>query len=233
MRTGYNTDVRYRERVFHVQTEDKGLNNPFIESVVYFGGQVLAAKRVGYSDLLQEGKAGDAISTRMDHQHRMMIAAIRTGKLDAKLKDVLGAELSDETRFADGRSTGVTPSLLEQARSEEGPTLDQVILDYLTAEAQHEQLELALLGDTFAAGRTSRVSVRATSARSGLPVAGAQVTVKLISTVREPVLLGQGTTDDDGVLRVDVVVPSLPGGIAAVIVSATSLVGSSELKHLL
>src|SRR4051794_22707590 len=35
MITGYNTDVRYRERVFHVQTEDKGLQNPSIETVVY------------------------------------------------------------------------------------------------------------------------------------------------------------------------------------------------------
>jgi hypothetical protein len=51
--------------------------------------------------------------------------------------------------------------------------------------------------------------------------------------VREPVVLSHGTTDDDGLLRVDVAVPTLPGGMAAVIVSATSLVGSSEVKQLL
>src|SRR5687768_6064298 len=56
MITGYNTDVRYRERVFHVQTEDKGLANPCIESVVYYGGQVLAARRASYADLVEEGK---------------------------------------------------------------------------------------------------------------------------------------------------------------------------------
>jgi hypothetical protein len=236
MITGYNTDVRYRERVFHVQTEDKGINNPYIESVVYYGGQVMAAKRATYADLLQQGQGSDAIAGRMDSQHRMMIAAIRSGKLDGKLRAVIGPD-ADETRLADGRDNSgprsTSSSLLDQARDEEGPTLDQVILDYLTSEAQQEQLALVLTGEAFAAGRTSRVAVRATSVRSGLPVAGAQVTVKLISTVREPVVLGHGTTDDEGLLRVDVAVPTLHGGMAAVIVSATSLVGSSEVKQIL
>ncbi len=236
MRTGYNTDVRYKERVFHVQTEDKGLNNPYIESVVYFGGQVMAAKRATYADLLQQGQGGDAIGSRMENQHRMMIAAIRSGKLDGKLREVIGPD-SDETRLADGRENsgarGTASTLLDQARDDEGPTLDQVILDYLTSEAHHEQLALVLTGEAFSAGRTSHVAVRATSVRSGLPVAGAQVTVKLISTVREPVVLGHGTTDDEGLLRVDVAVPTLHGGMAAVIVSATSLVGSSEVKQIL
>ena len=52
MITGYNTDVRHGEVVYHVQTEDKGAANPFIESLVYVGGQVLASKRASYADLL-------------------------------------------------------------------------------------------------------------------------------------------------------------------------------------
>ncbi len=42
MITGYNTDVRHGEVVLHVQTEDKGLDNPYLESVIYVRGQVLA-----------------------------------------------------------------------------------------------------------------------------------------------------------------------------------------------
>jgi hypothetical protein len=235
MITGYNTDIRYREKVFHVQTEDKGLGNPTIESVVYFGGQVLAAKRSSYADLIQEGKGNDAISTRMDHQHRMMIAAIRAGKLDPKLREVFGPEaIADETRIADRPgTTAAIPTLLDQARDDSGPTLDQVILDYLTSEAQHEQLELALAGDPLALGRSSQMAVRATSGRSGLPVSGAQVTVKMISTVREPVVLAQGMTDDEGIFETQVEVPAVSGGMAAVIVSANSLVGSNEIKQFL
>ena len=234
MITGYNTDIRYREKVFHVQTEDKGLGNPFIESVVYHGGQVLATKRASYADILQEGKGTEAISARMDHQHRMMIAAIRAGKLDPKLREVFGPEIvpADETRVAASRPA-VPVTLLDQARDDSGPTLDQVILDYLTSEAQHEQLELALAGDPLALGQSSQMAVRATSGRSGLPVSGAQVVVKMISTVREPLVLAQGSTDDEGIFQAKVDLPALTGGMAAVIVSANSLVGSNEIKQLL
>ena len=38
MITGYNTDVRHGNRIFHVQTEDKGLGNPKIETLIYVGG---------------------------------------------------------------------------------------------------------------------------------------------------------------------------------------------------
>src|SRR5215204_2533967 len=88
MITGYNTDVRHNEVVLHVQTEDKGLANPFIESLVYVGGQVLASKRASYAEMLAEGKEEKDIVALMDHQHRTMIAAIRHGKLDAKLQSL-------------------------------------------------------------------------------------------------------------------------------------------------
>jgi len=39
--TGFNTDIKHGERVFHVQTEDRGLTNPVIESLVYVGGEIL------------------------------------------------------------------------------------------------------------------------------------------------------------------------------------------------
>ena len=91
MITGYNTDVRHGEVVFHVQTEDKGVSNPFIESLVYVGGQVLASKRASYAEMLAEGKEEKEIVALMDHQHRTMIAAIRHGKLDAKLASLTAA----------------------------------------------------------------------------------------------------------------------------------------------
>ena len=85
MITGYNTDVRHNDVVFHVQTEDKGISNPFIESLVYVGGQVLASKRASYAEMIAEGKEDKDIVALMDHQHRTMIAAIRHGKLDSKM----------------------------------------------------------------------------------------------------------------------------------------------------
>ncbi|HRC84229.1 MAG TPA: hypothetical protein PK413_01320 [Thermoanaerobaculia bacterium] len=86
---GYNTDVRHGDVVFHVQTEDKGTENPYIETLVYVGGRVVAAKRGSYSQLLAEGKGPPEISAMMETQHRAIIAAIKQGRFDAKLEGLL------------------------------------------------------------------------------------------------------------------------------------------------
>ena len=55
MLTGYNTDVPHEGVVYHVQTEDKGLETPIVLSLVYLGGAILASKRAPYDDLIAAG----------------------------------------------------------------------------------------------------------------------------------------------------------------------------------
>src|SRR5580693_668558 len=338
MITGYNTDVRHGEVVFHVQTEDKGAGNPFIESLVYVGGQVVATKRAGYADLLAEGKDDKEIIALMDHQHRTMIAAIRHGKLDGRLAALssraggsitVAGDLSDDLdpipslasaaaaalgalgaaapghapapvpagsthapvapasapprapvppgaapapplgavpagsasappRGAAPASAPVLPRPLAAGAPAAGGggaggmagagapfarppaaaaperTLDQVILEYLTNEADQEQLVLLLDGDSqLGLGRRAALALRATSSKSGQPIAGAQVSVRMISTVSEPRILAHGRTDDQGALPLAFEIPTLDRGTAALIITAVSSIGRAELKHLL
>jgi hypothetical protein len=241
MITGYNTDVRHQDVVFHVQTEDKGQDNPYIESLVYVGGQVLAARRASYTDLIDGGHGDKAVLARMEKQHRAMIAAIRRGKLDGKLAELLG----DGGRSGTGRaSTGPLPEVAA-ARPEPGKgagvfdeegdrTLDQVILDYLSSEAEQEQLILMIDGEPdFAVGQSCAVHLRAASSKSGTPVADADVTVRMISTVAEPRTLVSGSTGADGGLHLEFTVPRLGRGTAALIITAVSDFGRAELKQLL
>ena len=44
MITGFNTDVKFEDNVYHVQTEDRGLDNPMFESLIYIGGSIVAKK---------------------------------------------------------------------------------------------------------------------------------------------------------------------------------------------
>jgi hypothetical protein len=221
MLTGYNTDVSYRERAYHVQTEDKGVGNPYIESLIYVGGQVVAAKRTGYAPLLEEGRGKDAIVAMMDHQHQAMIAAIRAGRFDARV-----AELFDRSP-----KTGVKdrPITLGGERS-----LDEVILDYLVSESQQDHLELGLdEGFELGAGKRARLTVRAQTSREGVPVGEVEVTFKLISTTSAPRVLQRGRTDALGALTVDFDVPLSDDGTSALIITGSSALGSSELKLLL
>lgn len=238
MIAGYNTDVRHADVVFHVQTEDKGTANPFIESLVYVGGRVLAAKRASYAGLLAEGKGSDAISDLMDGQHRTVIAAIRQGKFDDKLHLMLGkAAAAPMTAVAAAAAAALSEPadvLAATKITEAETTLDQVILEYLTSEAEREQLRLAVDGEpALSVGLPARVRLLATSSRSGQPVTGAQVDVKLISTVAEARTLATGETDSGGGVQLSFLIPDLTGGAAALIITAASPIGSAELKHLL
>jgi hypothetical protein len=80
--TGFNTDVKHKNRVFHIQTEDKGEANPYVESLVYVGGEILATKRTSYAEVVQTGRDDHAVQDLMEQQHRTMIAAIQRGRFD-------------------------------------------------------------------------------------------------------------------------------------------------------
>ena len=244
MITGYNTDVRHNEVVFHVQTEDKGEGNPTIESLVYVGGQVLATKRASYADLLSEGKDDKSIVALMDHQHRTMIAAIRHGKFDERLVALNGmrAGVRAEGRPGSGEHAMLQVPLSPAASAAPGViaaraaerSLDQVILEYLTNEADQEQLLLLFDGEPdLQRGGTSTVALRTRSSKSGSPVGNAQVSVKMISTIAEPRTLSAGRTDEQGTIRLSFEIPAMVRGTAALIIAAVSSIGRAELKHLL
>jgi len=249
MITGYNTDVRHNDVVFHVQTEDKGTDNPFIESLVYVGGQVLAAKRASYANLLANGTQDKAVVELMERQHRTVIAAIKNGRFDEKLDDRMGAKEATAASPSQAGQAGAPtktsqvaapadlPSPAAAERDEEPiteRTLDQVILEYLTNEADQEQLLLTVDSDTqFVLGEATAIALRTTSSKSGQPVPGARVQVRMISTVADPRVLAAGETDGDGELGLSFNIPSLDRGTAALIISAASPVGNAEIKHLL
>ena len=82
MITGYNTDVEHDGVVYHVQTEDKGLDSPLILSLVYSGGAILASKRSHYDDLIASGFSEEALAERLKRQHRLICAAIHAGRIE-------------------------------------------------------------------------------------------------------------------------------------------------------
>ena len=82
MITGFNTDIEHEGVVYHVQTEDKGLDSPIILSLVYVGGTILASKRSPYEDLIATGFSDEVLAERLKRQHRLICAAINSGRID-------------------------------------------------------------------------------------------------------------------------------------------------------
>ena len=208
MITGYNTDVRHGNRVFHVQTEDKGVANPKIETLIYVGGEILDSYRSSYDDLLANPPVGEtAIQGRMDEQHRAVIRDIKNGKYDL-----------------------TPPDLLEQQAFNDRP-LDQAILEFLQQEGDVDTLELVLdqpLKPTF--GNLFQVQIRARLCQSQSPVAGAEVNVKLVSSLKKATGLLSGRTSSEGLFTGEVQLPPSQPGQCAVVISCTSDQGFDEVK---
>ena len=80
--TGFNTDIEHDGVIYHVQTEDKGLDSPIILSLVYTGGTILASKRSPYEDLIAEGFSDEVLAERLKRQHRLICAAIHSGRIN-------------------------------------------------------------------------------------------------------------------------------------------------------
>lgn len=95
MITGFNTDVPHRDRVYHVQTEDRGTkDNPVLESLVYIGGTIIAKKLTPYADKISEGANEAAIALLLKKQHQVIIAAIKAGRIEELVK--YSAKYSDQ-----------------------------------------------------------------------------------------------------------------------------------------
>lgn len=82
MITGFNTDIEYDGVVYHVQTEDKGLDKPVIMSLVYTGGEIIASKRSPYDDLIDSGFDETVLTERLNRQHKLICAAIHQGRIE-------------------------------------------------------------------------------------------------------------------------------------------------------
>ena len=82
MITGFNTDVKYKGVVYHVQTEDKGTTNPLIETLIYKGGEILGSRRLPYAELVKGSDDEAAITKLMEDQHKGMIMEVKRGRFE-------------------------------------------------------------------------------------------------------------------------------------------------------
>jgi hypothetical protein len=257
MLTGYNTDVSYGGVVYHVQTEDKGIGNPIILSLVYQGGTILAAKRTPYGDLVQEGQVDEVELVKMlERQHRIIVAALQAGKSERLIQ--LSRQNSEQS--GDSRpplpTTGEIPvgRVLEAAappkaarhkaeaavkhappQSPRSPqaSLEQMISSYVPPVAPQERLRVELLTSPhFCAGERARVRV-AVSFGGARAAADAAVTLQIVGTrIGAQSLLAR--TDRCGVADFQVNIPPFTTGAAALILKAIEAHGQeAEVKFLI
>ena len=109
MITGSNTNVRYRGKLFHVQTEDSGKRNPHVISHLFLGGTILASDKTDYSDQLdlESETLEKDVKALIDVQHKSMLERLKSGDFNAVIDQRLGADTAtrNEERAAEGSDT--------------------------------------------------------------------------------------------------------------------------------
>jgi len=79
---GFNTDFKYRGETYHVQTEDNGVGNPVVVTLLYHKGAILASRRTPYQDLVGKPGFEQELMGLMKSQHKDLMRALLAGTYD-------------------------------------------------------------------------------------------------------------------------------------------------------
>jgi hypothetical protein len=81
--TGFNHNIKHKGKVYHVQTEDSGVNNPHIITHLFVGGNILASKKTSYADILNAENLAEVVRELMEEQHKEMLRNLINGVYDS------------------------------------------------------------------------------------------------------------------------------------------------------
>ncbi len=110
MVVGFNHNFRYQGEVYHIQTEDSGVNSPNIVTLLYQGGTILASKKTSYADIAKVDNLDQVVEELMKEQHKGMLRSLKAGEFDAVIE-----------RFKAGKK--VTPQITEGEKVSEPPVV--------------------------------------------------------------------------------------------------------------
>ena len=154
---GFNHNISHAGRVFHVQTEDSGVNNPNIITHLFVGGNILASKKTSYADIVGAENLAQVVRELMEEQHKEMLRNLMSGAFDQVESGVVPKHYqpgqlaaSDSARTSPSPATKGSPPPIPAAHLQRGKpspaqtlfgedlisekSLDEVILSYLAGE---------------------------------------------------------------------------------------------------
>lgn len=246
MLTGFNTDIEYGGVVYHIQTEDKGLRTPFILSLVYTGGAILASKRSPYDDLIAGGFDEGVLAQRLSRQHKLICAAVHAGRID-DLKRLGERDLAEKAnrrqQAAESKPVAETPVAAQTSEAvtpvPEATTEDAVAApDHFAisdTDKDSERLRVILLEEPdLVSGKsvTLRVLVSLAGSTRREPARKARIVVKTLGTNFRPTST-LATTNAQGVAAIAILLPSFESGRAAVLVQAHTAGETAELRRII
>src|SRR5512134_707040 len=82
MVVGFNHNIEHKGKMYHIQTEDSGLENPHIITHLFVGGNILASKKTSYADITGAENLTQVVRELMEEQHKEMLRNLVNGVYD-------------------------------------------------------------------------------------------------------------------------------------------------------
>ena len=130
---GFNHNVRYRGDLFHVQTEDSGVTNPNITTLLYRGGEIIASRKLNYADILKFEGLELLVAELMKEQHKGMLRSLKNGEFDERAFPHEGVEVAVLQSSRAEQAPVPAPAVRDAARS-----MDDILLDYLASDEKDQ-----------------------------------------------------------------------------------------------
>jgi hypothetical protein len=149
MLVGYNTNISYRGTVYHVQTEDSGVRNPHIITLLYDKGTILARKKTTYADIAESPDYEEKVRELMKEQHKSMIKELIHGKHTvgrqtpqtvlklpdaAVIREKEKAPAPSPPPVAKPAPDPIPPAPHTESKAQISKSLDDILLDYILKE---------------------------------------------------------------------------------------------------
>jgi ketol-acid reductoisomerase len=116
MLLGYNHNITYKGSVFHIQTEDSGIKNPHIITLLYREGVILCSKKTSYADILKIENLEAVVEDLMKEQHKDMLRRLKSGEFDTRAFGAIQATaaVSNEERAVTSNQLTEPAVLIEE-----------------------------------------------------------------------------------------------------------------------
>jgi hypothetical protein len=101
---GFNHNVKYGPRVYHVQTEDSGLPHAHYITHLFVGGNIVASMKTSYAEKAGDADLAKVVRGLMEQQHKTMLKRLVVGEFD-EMAERLSATHYEPGVLADGTNT--------------------------------------------------------------------------------------------------------------------------------
>jgi hypothetical protein len=206
---GHNTNVTIDGTVFHVQTEDRGVNSATLDTTVHCRGRVLHRRTNKYHDLLPlDAEKERSLKALLDEQHFGVVEELKTGALKIEAPPLPPPRPSASVPPASGAGSSPAPALANPAART------------LTVEMLNPR--------TWLSGKHATLYLVARLKEAGTPAAGARVVAR-IAGAAEPIEV-QTEASADGHARLEFEMPRLTSEDAALVIEASTCDAQGQLR---